>query len=120
LSHNIHEEYPQKLFEIGKTFHLSDTISECWKIGAIIAHKNAEYTEIKSVMQALLRMAFGKNAETKVDTNPIFVAGRCANIVVDEDCIGILGEVTPLVIDSFKIRVPVAAFEVNLSRLLSK
>jgi phenylalanyl-tRNA synthetase beta chain len=120
LSHNVHEEYPQKLFEIGKTFRLADTIVECWKIGAIIAHKNAEYTEIKSVMQALLRMAFGKNAETKVDTNPIFIAGRCANIVVDEDCIGILGEVTPLAIDSFKVRVPVAAFEVNLSRLLSK
>ncbi|MBV9177785.1 MAG: phenylalanine--tRNA ligase subunit beta [Nitrososphaeraceae archaeon] len=120
LSHNVHEEYPQKLFEIGKTFHLSDTIAECWKIGAIIAHKNAEYTEIKSVMQALLRTAFGKNAYTKVDTNPIFIAGRCANIVVDEDCIGILGEVTPLAIDSFKVRVPVAAFELNLSQLLSK
>ncbi|HEY5631400.1 MAG TPA: phenylalanine--tRNA ligase subunit beta [Nitrososphaeraceae archaeon] len=120
LSHNVHEEYPQKLFEIGKTFHWSDTISECWKIGAIIAHKKAEYTEIKSVMQALLKMAFGKNADTTVDTNPIFIAGRCANIVVDEERIGILGEVTPLAIDSFKVRVPVAAFELNLSQLLSK
>lgn len=120
LSHNVHEEYPQKLFEIGKTFHWSDTIAECWKIGAIIAHKKAEYTEIKSVMQALLKMAFGKNADTTVDTNPIFIAGRCANIVVDEERIGILGEVTPLAIDCFKVRVPVAAFELNLSQLLSK
>jgi phenylalanyl-tRNA synthetase beta chain len=71
-------------------------------------------------MQALLKMAFGKNADTTVDTNPIFIAGRCANIVVDEERIGVLGEVTPLAIDSFKVRVPVAAFELNLSQLLSK
>src|SRR5919106_564232 len=39
LSYNIHEQYPQRLFEIGKTFLKSAAkIEETWSIGAVIAH----------------------------------------------------------------------------------
>ena len=120
LSHNVHEEYPQKLFEIGKIFHWTDIITESWSIGAVIAHNKADYTEIKSTMQGLLKTSFGKNAVTTVATHPIFMYGRCANIYVDEECVGIIGEITPLAIDNFKVRVPVAAFELNLSQFLSR
>jgi phenylalanyl-tRNA synthetase beta chain len=120
LSHNVHEEYPQKLFEIGKNFHWTNTITESWSIGAVIAHSKADYTEIKSAMQGLLKTTFGKNAVTKVATHPIFMSGRCAQIYVDGEYVGIAGEITPLVIDNFKVRVPVAAFELNLSQLLSR
>jgi phenylalanyl-tRNA synthetase beta chain len=120
LSHNVHEEYPQKLFEIGKIFHWTDTVTESWSIGAVIAHNKADYTEIKSTMQGLLKTSFGKNAVTTLATHPIFMYGRCANIYVDEECVGIIGEITPLAIDNFKVRVPVAAFELNLSQFLSR
>jgi phenylalanyl-tRNA synthetase beta chain len=119
LSYNIHEEYPQKLFEIGKIFHRMDnnTISEYWSIGVIVAHNKANYTEIKSALQALLKIAFGKKVVTTVATHPFFISGRCANVKVDGHCVGIIGEIIPLAIDNFKIRVPVAAFELNLSKL---
>jgi phenylalanyl-tRNA synthetase beta chain len=120
LSHNVHEEYPQKLFEIGKIFHWTDTVTESWSIGAVIAHNKADYTEIKSTMQGLLKTSFGKNAVTTVATHPIFMNGRCADIYVEEECVGIIGEITPLAIDNFKVRVPVAAFELNLSQFLSR
>ena len=120
LSHNVHEEYPQKLFEIGKIFNWTDTITESWSIGAVIAHNKADYTEIKSTMQGLLKISFGKNAVTTVATHPIFMNGRCANIYVEEECVGIIGEITPSAIDNFKVRVPVAAFELNLSQFLSR
>jgi len=120
LSHNVHEEYPQKLFEIGKIFHWTDTVIESWSIGAVIAHNKADYTEIKSTMQGLLKTSFGKNAVTTVATHPIFMNGRCADIYVEEECVGIIGEITPLAIDNFKVRVPVAAFELNLSQFLSR
>ena len=120
LSHNVHEEYPQKLFEIGKIFHWTNTVTESWSIGAVIAHNKADYTEIKSTMQGLLKTSFGKNAVTTVATHPIFMNGRCADIYVEEECVGIIGEITPLAIDNFKVRVPVAAFELNLSQFLSR
>jgi phenylalanyl-tRNA synthetase beta chain len=118
LSRNVHEEYPQKLFEIGKTFEWSKNINEYWSLGAVVAHNTADYTEVKSIMHTLLKLSFGKSVTTKVATHPIFINGRCANIIVDEESVGIIGEITPFAIDNFKVRVPVAAFELNISKLL--
>lgn len=118
LSRNVHEEYPQKLFEIGKTFEWSKNINEYWSLGAVVAHNTADYTEVKSIMHTLLKLSFGKSVTTKVATHPIFINGRCANIIVDEEYVGIIGEITPFAIDNFKVRVPVAAFELNISKLL--
>ncbi len=115
LSYNIHEQYPQRLFEIGKTFLKSaTTIEETWSIAAVIAHTDADYTEIKSTMQALLRSCFGKEAITKASTNHMFMEGRCADVILDGKSIGTLGEIVPLALENFKLRTPVAAFEINL------
>ena len=119
LSHNVHWQYPQRLFEIGKIFHLDNTIKESWCLAAAIAHNNTDFTEIKSIMQTLLKIAFNKDVFTQEDANPFFIEGRSATVVLDKkSVIGMIGEVTPLAIDNFKIRVPVTAFELNLSQLL--
>jgi phenylalanyl-tRNA synthetase beta chain len=55
---------------------------------------------------------------TEGTTHPIFASGRCANVIVDDVALGVVGEITPYVIENFKIRVPVAAFELNISKLL--
>jgi phenylalanyl-tRNA synthetase beta chain len=115
LSYNIHEQYPQRLFEIGKTFSKSTPIiEERWSIGAMIAHADASYTEIKSTMQALLRSCFGKEATTRASANHMFMEGRCAEVIFDGKSVGALGEIIPLALENFKLRVPVAAFEINL------
>jgi phenylalanyl-tRNA synthetase beta chain len=116
LSYNIHEQYPQRLFEIGKTFIKSTptVIEERWSIGAVIAHTDASYTEIKSTMQALLRSCFGREATTKASTNHMFMEGRCAEVIFDGKSVGALGEIIPRALENFKLRMPVAAFEINL------
>jgi phenylalanyl-tRNA synthetase beta chain len=119
LSYNIHEQYPQRLFEIGKTFIKSTAkIEERWSIGAVIAHTDAGYTEIKSTMQALLRSCFGKEATTKASTNHMFMEGRCADVIFDGKSVGVLGEIIPLALENFKLRMPVAAFEINLLAII--
>ncbi len=119
LSHNVHWQYPQRLFEIGTVFHLDNTIKESWCVAAVIAHNNADFTEIKSIMQTFLKMAFDKDIFTQENANPFFIEGRSATVLLDKtSIIGIIGEITPLAIDNFKIRVPVSAFELNLSQLL--
>lgn len=118
LSRNIHEEYPQKLFEIGKIFEWGKNINEYWSLGAVVAHNTADYTEIKSILQTLLKQSFGKSVTTDVAAHPVFINGRCASIIVNDECVGMLGEITPFAIDNFKLRVPVAAFELNISKLL--
>jgi phenylalanyl-tRNA synthetase beta chain len=121
LSYNIHEQYPQRLFEIGKTFLRSTpTIEERWSIGAVIAHTDASYTEIKSAMQALLRSCFGKEATTKASTNHMFMEGRCAEVIFDGKSVGAIGEIVPRALENFKLRMPVAAFELNLLALIKE
>src|SRR5919197_262135 len=118
LSRNVHEEYPQRLFEIGKIFEWGQNINEYWSLGAVVAHITADYTEIKSILQTLLKLSFGISVTTKVAAHPAFINGRCASIIVNDESVGILGEITPFAIDNFKLRVPVAAFELNISKLL--
>lgn len=124
LSHNVHEEYPQKLFEIGKTFHKENDnndsagIQESWNIGAVVGHAYASYTEIKSALQALMKTGLGRDITTRVAKSPFFIPGRCAEVLVDNKIIGMIGDINPFALESFKLRVPVAAFDINLSPIL--
>ena len=118
LSYNIHEQYPQRLFEIGKTFRKEGTITERWSIGAAVAHTDAGYTEIKSTVQALLKSCFGKVATTRTSANQMFMDGRCAEVIFDGKSVGVVGEIIPRALENFKLRVPVAAFEINLLAII--
>lgn len=119
LANNIHEQYPQRLFEIDKTFHRSTVIiEEKWRLSAVIAHAEAGYTEIKSSLQALLRSCFGKEAVTKPSTNYMFIDGRCAEVIFGSRPIGVLGEIRPVALENFKLRMPVAAFEIDLLAII--
>jgi phenylalanyl-tRNA synthetase beta chain len=118
LSRNVHEEYPQRLFEIGRTFHRNDQINETWNVGAAIAHADAGYTEIRSALQALVKSCFGKNVVTKVSFNDMFMEGRCADVFVDGIAAGTIGEIKPLALENFRLRMPVAAFEIDLSKII--
>jgi phenylalanyl-tRNA synthetase beta chain len=117
LSGNVHEEYPQKLFEIGKVFKKKDVIHEYYSVGAVVAHAEADYTEAKSVLQALMELCFGKSVTTVPAKDPTFIEGRTAQIIIDDSIIGVIGEVSPSVVENFKLRMPVSAFEINLSLL---
>ena len=119
LSNNIHEQYPQRLFEIGKTFHRSTAIiEEKWSVGAVVAHADAGYTEIKSSLQALLRSCFSRDLTTKPTTHRMFMDGRCAEVIFDGRSVGVLGEITPVALENFKLRVPVASFEIDLLAII--
>jgi len=118
LSHNIHEEYPQRLFEIGKVFSLSKNPHESWSVCAVVAHDTADYTEIKSIVQTLMTNGFGKRFFTNAVSSGLFLQGRGADIYTEKEKIGHLGEIHPAIIENFKIRVPVVGFEIELSQLI--
>src|SRR5215469_5941637 len=119
LSHNIHEEYPQKLFELGKVFHYRESIQEYWNMGIVVAHSKASYTEAKSIVQTFLKISFGKNVVTTSNIKRILVQGRSSDIIVDGLTVGYIGEIKPTITDNFKLRVPVVAAELYLSQIIS-
>ena len=120
LSRNIHESYPQKMFETGTVFTLDNPISEKTNLSSISAHKDANFTEIKSILQSALKTGFGIQIDTKTTTHPSFEEGRCANIIVNKKSIGIIGEINSKIIENYKIRVPVVGFEISLSETILK
>jgi len=120
LSRNIHESYPQKMFETGGIFNLDNPISEKTNLSAISAHKDANFTEIKSVLQTVLKIGFGIEIQTKTAVNSSFEDGHCANIIFNGNTIGIIGEINSKIIDNYKIRVPVVGFEISLSDSILK
>ena len=115
LSRNIHESYPQKLFETGTVFALGSPISENVNFACVSSHQDASYTEIKSVLQSFLKTGFNIDVSTKALNYPSFEKGRCASIVLDGKEIGMVGEVSNKIKDEYKIRVPVVCFEMSLS-----
>jgi len=120
ISRNIHESYPQKLFETGTVFTTENPISEKINFSSISAHQDANFTEIKSVLQSALKTGFGIKIETKTSTHPTFEEGRCASVIVNNKPIGIIGEVNSKIIENYKIRVPVVGFEISLSESILK
>ena len=120
LSRNIHEPYPQKLFETGTVFMLENPISEKINFSGISAHQDASFTEIKSALQSVLKIGFGIKIETKTSTHPSFEEGHCASVIVNNKSIGLIGKVSSKIIESYKIRVPVVGFEISLSESIFK
>ena len=119
LSHNIHEEYPQRLFEIGKVFSLEEDPFERWNLCSVIAHDEADYTEAKSIVQTLMGVGLGKELEAISAIIPTYLEGRGAYLYVADTKVGVIGEISPSIIENFKIRVPVASFEIDLTKLVT-
>ena len=119
FSNNIHEKYPQKLFEIGKTFSTTNNeIIENWSLCVSIAHNTTDYTEIKSNLESFMRYCFNAFVTTpKYDTN-YFLTGHSARIFLKDQIIGEIGEIHPQVLENLNLRTLISIFEFNLSAVI--
>ncbi|MBU0614575.1 MAG: phenylalanine--tRNA ligase subunit beta [Nanoarchaeota archaeon] len=117
LSKNKHVEYPQKIFEQGLvTVRKDDEAIDHERLAYASANEKADYTEVKQVLDYLLRMLNVQYSieETEHDS---FIAGRVGRVIVDGKKVGFIGEVAPVVLIKWGIELPVAAFEINLTEI---
>jgi len=118
LSKNIHESYPQKIFEIGSIFEKDSLIKEGIHIACISAHNDVNFTEVKSVLQSLLKTSFNLECSVVAQKEPMFVDGRTGIIMINGKKCGTIGEINDIVVDNFKLRTPIAGFEIKLTDLI--
>ena len=120
LSKNIHESYPQRIFETGTVFSKAKPISEITNLAGVIAYKESNYSEIKAILQSILKIGFKIDIKTKTpkDNVTMFADGRHSDIFVGEELIGTIGEINSDVLGNFKIRTSVVGFEIKLSGLI--
>lgn len=121
LSNNQSVEFPQKIFELGKVTLRDEesetkTRNEEW-LSAVSTHAMANFSEAKSVLDSFL-LNFGVQWQIKESNHPSFIEGRAGNIIVDNQILGVVGELNPKVLESWKLENPVVGFEVNLQRII--
>ena len=126
LEDNKHEELPQKLFEVGETVFLDgerETKTRgVKKLAVIVTHSQANFTEIKSISNALINN-LGMLMKIEDLNHPSFINGRCAKlkgVKKDNDEIeveGFFGEMNPEVINNFQLEYPAVALEIKINNI---
>lgn len=119
LAENQHHEYPQNIFEIGRIFVLGDTetgVLEPEHLCIMLCHDKTDFTEIRQVLEALIR-ALGLGCAVKESEHPPFIPGRSGDITIHGKKMGIIGELHPQVITNWQLLMPVVVFEMNLAEL---
>ena len=117
LSKNKHVTFPQKIFEEGiANTRKEETIREFSRIAIATSHERADYTEVRQVLDYITK-CFGIKYEIEEAEHGSFIDGRCARAIVKGRKIAYLGEINPQVLENWKLEMPVAALELNLSDL---
>jgi len=118
LSKNTHVSYPQKVFEIGDVVipdKKEETKSKTVRhLSAAIASTDASYALIKGIVEKLLKYLGYNDVKMAPLEHKSFIKGRCSKVLIKGKQVGFLGEIHPLVLENWKIEMPVAAFEIEL------
>lgn len=119
LSENIDAEYPQKIFEIGKIFDVNEKIKESESLGLAIAPGN--FTDAKKILEYFFKM-IGLKIELKEPSRllPHFIDGRVAEIYLEKKTIGFIGEIHPKILKKWKMKMPVALFEIDFEEIFNE
>ena len=122
LTDNKHESYPQRIFEVSDVITINEKTETRTErrlhVAGVSSHATANFTEIKSYVEALLANLGLTSWSVKETRHPSFLEGRAAATYVKGRKIGILGEVHPEVLNSFELENPTAAFEIDLEEIL--
>ncbi len=112
LALNQHRDYPQMVYEVGDVAHLLDKakVEERLLCSGVVASTEANFTEIKRLVSALLR-ELNVDYQVAESDHPTFIEGRRASILMNKQVVGTFGEVDPDVLIDNKLVFPVAAFE---------
>ncbi len=116
LSKNKHAEYPQKIFEIGKTIEVKENedngVLEKTKLCVLIAGKNYGFTNIKSVLQAIcseLELKF----EISEANYPVLKKGKAG--AISGDITGLIGEISEETLKKIGVEQPIVMLEIELN-----
>ncbi len=122
LAINKQYDLPQHLFEVGDccfTDDQSDTgASEVRFASAVMIGTHVGYADIRAIAAAFAA-DLGAQLDVRPTEHPSFIAGRVAEFVRNDEALGVLGELHPEVLEAYGLRHAVAAFELDLQRLLA-
>jgi len=120
LSENQHNEFPQNIFEVGRTFVFDKTLEtgirekEC--LGIVLCHDQVDFTEIRQILDALM-VHLGLECSVKESKHPALIPGRVGEVLVSGKTVGFLGELSPEVLFRWGLVMPVVGLELDLEKV---
>ena len=122
LADNKHQVFPQRMFEVSDVIRInkeSETRTERRLHAAgVSSHPTSNFTEIKSILEALLMNLGLKNWTMKEAEHPSFLEGRVATVSIKGTELGVVGEIHPEVLNNFELENPTGAFEIDLEKIM--
>lgn len=122
LKENKHRSYPQKIFEIGDVVKLNEKYESgginIKKVSAAISDKQINYTDLASMMDSLFKN-LGIRYNLKKSQKESYIESRCAEIIVNNQKVGDIGEIHPECLENWDLEKPVVAFEINLEEIFT-
>ncbi len=120
LHENQHHEFPQNLFEIGRTFSFNENtetgVEENETLAVILCHDKTDFTEIRQILDSL-KICLGLNLSVKETQQDGYISGRVAKINCGNLEVGIIGELHPQVLTNWELTLPAVCLELNLQEL---
>ena len=111
-----------KLYELGRTYHLGgeDGLAiekKYLSLGTYGAKVN--FFSVKGLVEAILKdlRADGVRYEACTD-NPSYHPGRCAAVYAGDECIGVFGQIHPLVAANYGVDAELYCAELSLEKLM--
>ncbi|MGC9071117.1 MAG: phenylalanine--tRNA ligase subunit beta [Acidilobus sp.] len=116
---SVSRRKPVRLFEIGKVVFVEEgNLVEERRLGAALMDDAVSYEDIQAIAYSFLR-ALGLQPSARPLRGPGFLLeGRIAELLANGKSVGIVGEVSPYVLEALGVSYPVALFEISLSKLL--
>ena len=121
LHDNRHHSYPQEFFEVADVVQLdgsSTGASNQKKLAYIAAGNGKDYTDARSVLQALER-DLGLEFDVQEKYRGCFKDSRSAAVYFDDKRVGIIGEFSEEVADNWDLSYPAAGLEINIEKVHS-
>ncbi|KAH9412513.1 hypothetical protein DERP_006475 [Dermatophagoides pteronyssinus] len=131
IASNKNMPLPLKLFEISDVVLKDDSYDVCARneryLSAIYYHKNSGFEIIHGLldrMMQVLEIPMKNETNTTIGgyylrakNDPRFLDNRCAEILINEQIIGIMGVVHPEVVCNFELTMPCSALEITIQNI---
>ena len=120
LALNKHLELPQRIFELGDVVVVDEKeetrTRSVRKLALATCDSDVGYEAIASDVDAILSSLEMRYRLLPCE-NANFIRGRCAEIRVKNESIGVMGEVNPSLLEDYEIWVPVVMAELDVTKL---
>ena len=121
LSFNKDKKKPIKLFELSEVVEPDENFEakakNVFHLAALTAHIDASYTEARMALETVLDR-LGVSYKFVRGNHPSFVEGRIADVMINGEKVGFVGEIHPKVLLNWGLNIPIAAFEININKVM--